>query len=261
MKVTKRPPWFEDRPAWERHEVRKHYDPDDSVLRSEFLSSPVPLDEARSRRQAGEPLEYILGHCHLADRTIKCDERALIPRHETENFLHQFVETVSSLPEGPLVDCGTGTGFLAGELSERTARRVLATERYPEPLSLARENCSLHDWKVGFVRADRLYGLRGPFAGIVANLPYVLPGSDQLSESVREYEPDRALFVRDPAIPFYRNFIRDARNKLTDSGEFWMEGAPPLFDRLRSELSVFSSDRCTVVDDLHGRQRFLKYKK
>jgi len=261
MKVTKRPPWFEDRPAWERHEVRKHYDPDDDVLRSEFLSSPVPLDDARSRRQAGEPLEYILGHCHLADRTIKCDQRALIPRVETEYFLHEFVDTASSLPDGVLVDCGTGTGFLAGELSARTGRRVIATERYPDPLSLARENCSLHGWRVGLVRGDRLFGLRGPFAGIVANLPYVLPDSDRLSESVREYEPDRSLFVQDQVIPFYREFIRDARAKLVESGELWMEGAPPLFDRLQSELSVFSSEDCTILDDQHGRKRFLKYKK
>lgn len=258
MKATKPPRWPEEFPGWEQVEVRDHYNPSSETLNSPFQPSPLSLDEARERRLNGEPLEYLLGHCHVGDMTLKCDTRALIPRQETETLLRRFRERLGELPEGPLVDCGTGTGLIAGWLSERTDRYVLATERYREPMELARENLQRNDWKVPLVRTDRLRGIDGPLAAAVANLPYVLPNSEQVAPSVAEHEPDEALFVPGDPESFYGEFIEDTLGKLRPGGELLLEGAPPLFERIEHILADMPPHEALFTEDTAGRVRYLR---
>ncbi len=257
MKVTNRPQWPNQFPGWELNEVRDHYNPSNKTLESSFLSSPLPLTEVCDRRLNGEPLEYILGHCHVGEITLRCDSRALIPRQETETLLRRFTGDVERLPNGPLVDCGTGTGLIAGWLSERTNRLVLATDRYRNPLELARSNRSLNGWKFPLVLADRLKGLRGPLAAVVTNLPYVLPDSEQVADSVIEHEPAEALYVPEDPISFYGEFIEDALGKLRLRGELWLEGAPPLFNRIEDILADCPAQP-SFLEDTAGRRRYLR---
>lgn len=258
MKATKQPRWPEKFPGWEQTEVRDHYDPSDETLASAFLSSPLSLAEARDRRLNGEPLEYLLGHCHVGDITLKCDSRALIPRQETETLLRRFTRELDQLPKGSLVDCGTGTGLIAGWLSEHTDRYLLATERYRDPLELARENRSLNEWGFPLVRTDRLRGIDGPLAAVVANLPYVLPDSEEVADSVSEREPAEALYVPEDPGSFYGDFIEDILGKLRPGGELWLEGAPPLFDRIENILENLPPQTKSFQEDTAGRRRYLR---
>lgn len=258
MKATKQPRWPDRFPGWEHNEVRDHYDSSDETLNSNFLSSPLPLAEARERRRNGEPLEYLLGHCHVGEITLKCDSRALIPRQETETLLRRFTRDLDHMPEGPLVDCGTGTGLIAGWLSEYTNRIVLATERYRDPLELAGENRTLNGWGFPLVLTDRLRGIDGPLAAVIANLPYVLPDSEEVADSVTEHEPAEALYVPGDPVSFYGDFIEDALEKLRPGGELWLEGAPPLFERIGTVLEDWPGHEVKVLEDTAGRRRYLK---
>lgn len=257
MKVTNQLRWPDQFPRWERNEVRDHYNPSDNTLKSPFLSFPLSLSEARERRLNGEPLEYILGHCHIGKITLRCDSRGLIPRQETETLLRRFTRDTDRLPDGPLVDCGTGTGLIAGWLSERTDRFVLATDRYREPLELAQENRSLNGWEFPLVLADRLKGLDGPFAAVVANLPYVLPDSEKVAESVNEHEPAEALYVPEDPVSFYGEFIDGTLETLRLQGELWLEGAPPIFQRIEDMLVDLPAET-SFLEDTSGRRRFLR---
>lgn len=260
MKATSRVRWPEGVPDWEHHEVSDHYDPTTGNLHSTHLDHPVPLEEARSRRVNGEPLEYILRHCHVDEITVRCDERALIPRLETETLVRRILDRIDGFPAGPLIDCGTGTGFIAGWLDEMTERDVIATDRYSPPLELAYENRRINDWGFAILRMDRLRAIDSQaVAVIVANLPYVLPDSDKITRSVRTFEPTRS--VRVPADPesFYRHFLDDALSVLRGSGELWMEGATPLFELLRSDvIPNFDCIEYEVISDTSGRARYLR---
>jgi len=248
---------LDDVPAWEQREVAVHYEPEHNQLNTSFLSAPIPLQEAINRRKQGEPLEYILRHCHIDRITLKTDSRALIPRPETETMVRRFVERLDMLPPGPIVDCGTGSGFMAGWLSTRTDREIVATDFQKEPLSLARENRERSGWSFSLVRADRLCPIRS-LAGAVINLPYVNSDSERLSTSVRDHEPHGALFPDEDLRSFYRELLHQVDEKLLTSGEVWLEGDEHLFEQLRTagilkEISLKSS----IFSDTYNRPRFL----
>ena len=151
-----------------------------------------------ARREAGEPLQYLLGEWEFLGRTFAVDPRALIPRAETEGVVE---EARRAAPDATrLADLGTGSGVLAVSLAlERPRARVLALDRSPAALALAAANARRHgvagrvhllasDWFGALARTAR-------FDLVVANPPYV-PLTDQphLSKTVSEYEPDLALY-------------------------------------------------------------------
>lgn len=142
------------------------------------------------RREACEPVAYILGRKEFRRITLSVDPRVLIPRPETE----LLVEIGLTLPRGAsVVDVGTGSGSVALALKdERPDLDVWATEVDPDALAVARANADRLGIEVKFVQADLLEGLSQRFDAVLGNLPYVAEGSD-LPPDI-DYEPDLALF-------------------------------------------------------------------
>ncbi len=249
-------------PAWERYELSSHYLPASGRLVVKDTGLDISIDRFIRRRLAGEPLEYILGHCHIDDIYMKTDRRALIPRPETETLVRRFVKREADLPAGPLVDCGTGSGFIAGWLSSHLSRRVIATEIDREALGLAVENAKINGWPVEFIACDRLRGIKTELAAIVANLPYVFE-TTELAPAVRDYEPKRALIPPgDPGV-FFRGLLVQAAALLKVDGELWLEGSKRLFDLLINDPDspLENWRKVRFENDNYHRQRFLLLKK
>lgn len=257
MKAIPQPRWVDETPAWEQREVDRHLTSDETHLRSEFIESPISLQKARERRSNGEPLEYILGHCHVADMTLGLNESVLIPRPETETLLRRFSDRLEALPDGALIDCGTGSGVLAVGIARSSDRFVVGTDVSRSALQLARDNARRNESRVQFLMADRLEPLRGPVAGIVANLPYVLRDSSRLEDSVRKYEPHEALFVPDDPETFYGEFLNRALDILRPAGELWMELDGELLEQVPFESLLGRAGSFEVREDEFGRSRFV----
>jgi release factor glutamine methyltransferase len=143
-----------------------------------------------ARREAHEPVAYILGRKEFRRITLCVDRRVLIPRPETE----LLVEVGLTLPSGAcVVDVGTGSGSVALALKdERPDLEVWATEVDADALAVARSNGARLGIEVEFVQADLLNGLSRRFDAVLGNLPYVAEESD-LPPDI-DYEPDLALF-------------------------------------------------------------------
>jgi release factor glutamine methyltransferase len=143
-----------------------------------------------ARREAREPVAYILGRKDFRRITLAVDRRVLIPRPETE----LLVDVGLSLPRAAsVVDVGTGSGAVALALKdERPDLDVWATDVDSGALAVARQNGIHLGLGVEFVHADLLSGLDRSFGAVLANLPYVAEGSELPPEI--GYEPDLALF-------------------------------------------------------------------
>lgn len=144
-----------------------------------------------ARREAREPVAYILGRKEFRRIELVIDRRVLIPRPETE----LLVEVGLSLPTGAsVVDVGTGSGAVALALAdERPDLHVVGTDVSADALAVARANGTRLGSDVEFILADLLEGVSGPFDAVLANLPYVADESD-LPPEIGRYEPAVALF-------------------------------------------------------------------
>src|SRR6188474_1755376 len=121
------------------------------VARSELYSSGRPvtgfeterLDELVGRRLRREPLAYILGEWGFRRLLLKVDDRALIPRPETEVVVERCLAFLDELAEPRVLDVGVGSGAIALAIAdEHPGARVTGLDLSPGALEVARANAA-----------------------------------------------------------------------------------------------------------------------
>lgn len=181
-----------------------------------------------ARRAAGEPLQYLLGEWEFLGRTFLVDDRALIPRHETETIVEVAREAAPRARR--ILEGGTGTGILAISLAlERHEARVVALDLSPDALFLARRNARRLGVasRVHLLASDWLSALApsgAPFELAVANPPYVpLEEAPHLQRTVFDHEPKVALFGGPDGLDPLRALLRTLPPLLRPGAPFVFE--------------------------------------
>ncbi len=189
-----------------------------------FTSQFEPLI---ARRCAHEPVAYLLGTREFYGRPFTVHAGVLIPRPETELLVEVALEWVEATEATLIADVGTGSGCVAITLAlEHPGLSIIATDRSPEALVIAKANCDALgaaagiDWR----ETDLLTGVSGPLDLIVSNPPYV-PERDRasLSADVRDFEPSLAVFAGDDGLDVVRRLIPQAISCLRPGGALIME--------------------------------------
>lgn len=228
---------------------------------------------AAKRRLNGEPLQYIIGHWPFRSLDLDVDQRALIPRPETEELVSVALrELAAAAVSAPLiVDLGTGSGAiglsLVSELWSRgVAASLIAVDESIDALALARQNARKHRLDaVSFVQSswfDSLdASLRGRIDLIVANPPYVGEVEFRDLDPVLLHEPRGAIVAADAAgVSGFADLdvvIREAHEWLAPGGALVCEHGDT-HRRALLELTVELGYRFVEdLDDLSGRPRVL----
>ena len=150
------------------------------------------LEPLLARREAREPLAYILGEWGFRGLTLKTDARALVPRPETETLVERAVALVAETDAPRILDVGVGSGAIALALKdERPDAVVVGVDISPDALSLARENAERLGLDVELREQDGVEAAREGWDIVVANPPYV-ESLDGLQAELR-FEPKVAL--------------------------------------------------------------------
>ena len=167
------------------------------------------VERAASRRRAGEPLQYILGHWPFRNLDLDIDERVLIPRPETEQLVSLALGDLThrDLVTPLIVDLGCGSGAiglsLLVELEQRGALATLiGVDRSKSALTVARHNAVKHHvTRVSFLEScwfDAVdESLRRRVDLVVANPPYVGESTFEGLDPILRYEPREALVAAD----------------------------------------------------------------
>jgi len=163
---------------------------------------------ADERREAHEPVAYVIGRQAFRRLELVVDSRTLVPRPLTEQLVEVGVE---ELPHGArVVDVGTGSGAIALALAdERPDLDVIASDISEDALALARENALRLGLHVTFVRGDLLDGVDGPLDAVIMNPPYI-PDAEQLPPDVADHEPGTALWGGIDGLGLVRGIIAAA---------------------------------------------------
>jgi len=235
-----------------------------------YLQFDRPLDEAFlekmrplvARRGKGEPLQYILGEVEFFGLRLKVDERALIPRPETEELAEWLIAQGQEKPPTRILDLGTGTGALALALATAFPEaQVWAVDQSTEALALAQENAERLELagRVSFAQSNWFEALEAGshFDWIVSNPPYLTDEEWQSAAiEVRDWEPRAALVAPEEGTADLAHILTEAREWLAPEGRVALETGIAQHAQLGQIAEAQGYTRTESRQDLSGRDRF-----
>jgi release factor glutamine methyltransferase len=236
------------------------------LARSELYSSGRPvaafeaerLRELVQRRLRREPLAYILGEWGFRRLLLKVDDRALVPRPETEVVVERCLAFLAELAEPRVLDVGVGSGAIALAIAdEHPGAQVVAVDSSKRALSLAGENVERAsvNGRLRLVEGDLLSGVEGPFDLVVSNPPYVAPEEyDSLQPEIRLYEPYEAVV----GVGVGATVATEARNLLRAGGRMVLECGDGQSAELAGTLRALGYADIVETPDLAGRERVVE---
>lgn len=230
----------------------------EEVLREPDLAA---LRELTRRRADGTPLQHLLGTVPFGDLEIITDQRALIPRPETEFLCEHLVQRAGNHPPARVLDMACGSGCIGLYLAHAwspAASQVTLADISEDALDLARLNASrLALAHAVLVRSDLFEKITGTFDLIVSNLPYI-PSAEipTLSREVRR-DPLLALDGGEDGLDLVRRLLEAAPKFLAPHGQIVLElgqHQPPIVAAI---LGNSGWKEVNILSDLAGIERFV----
>jgi release factor glutamine methyltransferase len=206
------------------------------------------LETLLLRREAREPLAYVLGEWGFRRLTLKTDPRALVPRPETETLVERTLALAAEIERPRILDVGVGSGAIALALKdERLDAQVTGVDVSPEALALARENAELLGLDVELQEGDGVAAAAEGWDVVVANPPYV-ESLDDVEPELR-WEPRVALLGSGEHERLAR--AANARFVVFEAGDGQAHEVAAMLERL-------GCANVAVTADLAGRDRVVE---
>lgn len=220
------------------------------------------MEKAVDERIKGRPLAYIIGTQQFLGFQLKSDERALIPRPETEQLVEIVVKEIRErrLTAPKILEVGTGAGPIAISLKKFfPAAHIVATDISEEALELAEDNARSLGVEIEFLQSDLLSDVPAKkFDVIVANLPYV--PEERLafvSDEILDWEPMVAVQASHDGYDYIRRFLNQVKPFAKENGlialEMWHTHGSLVEDQIQT---IFPNASVEIKQDLAGFDRF-----
>jgi release factor glutamine methyltransferase len=197
------------------------------------------LETSLRRREAGEPVEWIVGWAPFCGLRVTVHPGVYVPRVQTEVLARAAAARVR--PGDVAVDLATGCGGVALVLAAAGAT-VVATEADPVAVRCARANgVIVHE---GDLDAPLPAELEGRVEVLTANVPYVPTAAlALLPRDVRDHEPRLALDGGADGLDLVRRVVEVAPRWLRPgTGALFVEIGP-------DQAPAFPSATCHRDDD------------
>ncbi len=239
--------------------------PDYTINKDEKQS----LFEALNGLKIQKPIQYILGTTEFYGLVFNVNEHTLIPRPETEELVSKIIsdhDNEVDTSQLKILDIGAGSGCIGITLAKFLPKsQVAALDVSKEALEIAERNAIQNEVKVSFHQIDILNNekpslLNSSFDIIVSNPPYVRNlEKKEMRPNVLDYEPHRALFVKDnDPLQFYKAICDFASNHLKSQGSLYFEINEYLGQDMINLLKTYPLKDIHLIQDLAGKDRILK---
>ena len=230
---------------------------EEAGLLTEAAASAGELEALVVRREAGEPLEQLVGWVEFCRLRVAVAPGVFVPRQRTALLVEAAVDLLA--PGDVVVDLGCGTGAIAAAL----LARVPGMEVYAVDVDRAAVECARRNLPAGRVLEGDLYEplppqLRGRVALVAANAPYVPTDAIALMpREARDHEhrvaldggPD-GLAVQRRVIAGSVAWLRPGGHVLVETGRSQLGATTAAFEEAGMEVTVRSDEESggLVVD-------------
>lgn len=233
-------------------------------------SQTKALNTAISQLQNNIPLPYVIGYWEFFGLDFIVTPNVLIPRPETEELIEKALDYLRTKPDARVLDMGTGSGCIPISLAWNVPNlHLVAVDLSNTALKIARQNAAKHGVteKIVFIRSDLFRALESwkseNFAGfnlITANLPYI-PSATLKTLAVYTREPTFALDGGADGLTLIRRFLQNAPPYLAPKGMMLLEiDSSHGTKALQTAKEFFPLANCELLEDLSGRDRFIRIK-
>ena len=214
------------------------------------------INKLVDERITGRPLWYCIGDTEFYGYRIKTDERALIPRPETELLVEHALKYIDETKT--VLDLCTGSGAIAVAISKETGATVYASDISIDALKLARENEELNCAKINFVVSDMFDAFDNEsFDVIISNPPYIKSDDIRdLQREIKDFEPITALDGGEDGLHFYRVIAKNAKKFLKEGGVLLLECGMGQAEEIKNMLTDFSL--VEIIKDYENIDRIVK---
>jgi len=208
-----------------------------------------------ARRQAGEPIAYIVGFREFFGRDFAVNPAVLIPRPDTELLVELALEHAPQ--QARVIDLGTGSGCIPVTIKlERPDLDVSALDISPAALDTARNNAERLGAAVRFLQSDWFAAVgEEVFDLIVSNPPYIHREDRHLAQGDLRFEPRGALTDEADGLVHLRHIVQAAKSKLKAGGWLLMEHGWDQGAACRELLAQAGYANVATWQDLGGNDR------
>lgn len=227
---------------------------DEAGLLLDAAGSAVELDALLRRREAGSPLEQVLGWAEFRGRRLVVEPGVFVPRTRTGLLVDLALAALR--PTSVVLDLCCGVGALAAALEDESAGDLdaFAADIDPVAVRCARRNVSRPERVFeGDLFAALPDGLRGRVDVIVVNAPYVPSDEiDRMPPEARDFESRAALDGGADGLDLHRRIAAEASDWLASGGLVVIETSSEQAERTRDLFAARAFDALIETDDSRG---------
>ena len=211
-----------------------------------------------------KPIQYISSCCYWRNLKLEVNKNVLIPRVETEQIIEIVTDLVADTTKKLLfADLGTGSGAIAISLALKNSNwKVLATDIELNAINLASKNFKKYakNNNLKFFCGSWWQPLDkylGKIDIAISNPPYI-PREvyKKLSNSVKNYEPQKALNGGDDGLMHMREIINEAPKFLKRDGWLVLENHFDQAQKIKTIMLKAGFECIDIIKDFYGIGRF-----
>ena len=186
------------------------------------------IDNVISRRENGEPLQYILGKWDFYDLTFSVGKGVLIPRPETETLVDFAIEKLKDIENPVVYDLCAGSGCIGLTVAHhRKDSKVYLLEKEDGALKYLKSNKEKYNLVNAKIIQGDLFNIdfsQIPQADVILSNPPYIPANeiDGLQKEVH-FEPVTALDGGIDGLDFYRCIAEKWASKVKKNGYIALE--------------------------------------
>jgi release factor glutamine methyltransferase len=223
-----------------------------------FLSDVVKMAE-------GEAFEYLLGQVNFCGAKIDLTLRPMIPRPETEHWVRQVIETITSGPSFYTVrvlDLFSGSGnvglAILKNIKESTVDMIEVDPKLREQIEISIVCNTIKKTRTRVLTGDTFDGAVGLYDYIFAVPPYVPPQlRDEVMQELHAEDP-LSFFDKEDGYYYHKQVLSHARDFLKQGGVLCLE-----FDITQREAIETLAKDCgwemySFLEDPYGHEFVIK---
>lgn len=214
-----------------------------------------------SRRESGEPLQYIFGETEFYGNSFYIDKNVLIPRDDTEISIEVLNKIFKENNIKSFIEIGSGSGIVSVTMANMY-RDVdfTAVDISDYAIKNTLKNIKRYDLQnIEVLKSNLFENITGKYDIIYSNPPYIRTDEiEKLQVEVKDYEPINALDGGADGLYFYREIIKSAKEFLNDDGYLVFEIG---HDQAKDLEDLLKDYKVEVIKDLSNRDRVVIGKK